>query len=608
MKAGEATVTQLFESKHVYEVPRYQRQYVWERDTQWLPLWRDVEQVTDRLIALQPGNSNANRSLQQIVPHFMGAVVVKQKSIDNSTANNLPTWIIVDGQQRLTTILLMMTAIANAFKWFGQDTHAASLKELVDNRHFAGVPQIDIMKLRPAGLGYASFSTLIELDEVTGQANPTGDRLGACYGFYEEKAMAWCEERESTIGVVAPQLKRAVVDMLQVARIELSIDDNEHEIFEALNARGIELTEYDKVKNFLLFEALRQTGDQDDFYGEYLERFDGGQTDDDRWWSERHRVPNFNGNRVNAMSWYWITAQKREVINQAAVYQTVRNRVQGSDNVLEIAGSLRDYADAFEKLEKQPYDHTALGKYRHRRTQLKLFGFTSVYMALRVRLDDEDAFERCMSVMDSYLMRRMIFRNSATGFRSLIPGLLGQIFDATDEYAVIEGLIDSLQDQAGISTKWPDDRDITDRLLGSWSPKSGVQRLILEEVENLIVPDGAGYKKVPRNLTLEHVMPQNWENNWALGVDATEHDLRQRRDHVPAIGNLTLLSQPWNSSLRDEKYAVKVEKLKKDNLELNRRIVSEYPELWDESVIDQRGRWIAEQVCKIWPHGDALKV
>ena len=121
MKAGEATVTQLFESKHVYEVPRYQRQYVWERDTQWLPLWRDVEQVTDRLIALQPGNSNANRSLQQIVPHFMGAVVVKQKSIDNSTANNLPTWIIVDGQQRLTTILLMMTAIAKRVQmvWAG---------------------------------------------------------------------------------------------------------------------------------------------------------------------------------------------------------------------------------------------------------------------------------------------------------------------------------------------------------------------------------------------------------------------------------------------------------------------------------------------------------
>ena len=407
---------------------------------------------------------------------------------------------------------------------------------------------------------------------------------------------------------MASHLRSAVVNMLQVARIELSIDDNEHEIFESLNARGIELTEYDKVKNFMLFEALRQTGDQDDFYGEYLERFDGGQIDDDRWWSERHRVPNFNGNRVNAMSWYWITAQKRQVINQAAVYQTVRNRVQQADNVFEIASSLRDYADAFEELEKQANDYSALGKYKHRRSQLKLFGFTSVYMALRVRLDDDDAFERCMSVMDSYLMRRMIFRNSATGFRSLIPGLLAQIFDAGDEDAVVNALIDNLKDQAGLSTKWPDDRDITDRLLGSWSPKAGVQRLILEEVENVIVPDGAGYKNVPRNLTLEHVMPQNWEKNWRLEPDATEHEVRQRRDHVPAIGNLTLLSQPWNSSLKDEKYTLKVEKLKKDNLELNRRIATAHPELWDESVIDERGRWIAEKVCKIWPHGDALRV
>ena len=176
-------------------------------------------------------------------------------------------------------------------------------------------------------------------------------------------------------------------------------------------------------------------------------------------------------------------------------------------------------------------------------------------MALRVRLGDADgAFEHCMRVMDSYLMRRMIFRNSATGFRSLIPGLLSQIFDAADEYAVINGLVDHLKDQTGLSTKWPDDGDITDRLLGSWSPKAGVQRLILEEVENVIVPAGAGYKNVPRNLTLEHVMPQNWGKNWSLGADATEQDLRQRRDHVPAVGNLTLLSQPWNSSLKDEKY------------------------------------------------------
>ena len=545
---------------------------------------------------------------ERLTPHFMGAVVIKRKSIDDISGNNLPTWIVVDGQQRLTTILLMMRAFSNVLKNLGQDTQAATLKELLDNSHFSGVPKADILKLKPAGIGYKPFAALMSINRVLDKPDGNHSRLGECHFYFQKQAQEWCDKHSGAIKDAAFCLHHAVADLLQFARIELSHQDNEHEIFESLNARGVELTEYDKVKNFLLFEALSQTGDQDDFYGKYLERFDGGQKDDDRWWEDRHRVPNFSGNRVNAMSWYWITAEKRQVINQSAVYQTVRERVQHADNVIGIAESLRDYADAFEELEKQPNDYSALGSYRHRRTRLKLFGFTSVYMALRVRLKDDDAFERCMSVMDSYLMRRMVFRNSATGFRSLIPGLLGEIFDAVDEDAVINGMIDSLQDQAGISTKWPDDGDITDRLLGSWSPKAGVQRLILEEVENVIVPAGAGYKNVPRNLTLEHVMPQNWEKNWPLDADATEQNLRQRRDHVPAIGNLTLLSQPWNSSLQDEKYSAKLEKLKQDNLELNRRIVSEYPDLWDEAVIDERGRWIAKKVCKIWPHGDALKV
>ena len=605
MKAGEATVIEMLESKHVYEVPRYQRRYVWNQGTQWEPLWHDVRQIAEQSLKIRLNQSSNDG---QLMPHFMGAVVVKRKSIDDITGNNLPTWIVVDGQQRLTTILLMMRAFSNVLKKLGQGTQAATLKELLDNSHFSGVPKDDILKLKPAGIGYKPFAALMNIDRIVDEPDEDHGRLGECYFYFQKKAQKWCDKHSHTIKDAAFCLHHAVADLLQFARIELSHQDNEHEIFESLNARGVELTEYDKVKNFLLFEALSQTGDQDDFYGEYLERFDGGQKDDDRWWEDRHRVPNFSGNRVNAMSWYWITAEKRQVINQSAVYQTVRDRVQHADNVIEIAESLRDYADAFEELEKQPIDYSALGTYRHRRTRLKLFGFTSVYMALRVRLEDDDAFEYCMSVMDSYLMRRMIFRNSATGFRSLIPGLLGQIFDAADEDAVINGLIDSLQDQAGISTKWPDNRDITDRLLGSWSPKAGVQRLILEEVENVIVPTGAGYENVRRNLTLEHVMPQNWEKNWSLAPEASENELRRRRDHVPAVGNLTLLSQSWNSSLKDEKYAVKVEELKKDNLELNRRIVSEYPDLWDEVVIEKRGRWIAEKVCKIWPHGDALRV
>ena len=110
MKAGEATVIEMLESKHVYEVPRYQRRYVWDEVPQWEPLWHDVRQIAED--SLQRRLDRSGNGVPRM-PHFMGAVVVKRKSIDDISGNNLPTWIVVDGQQRLTTILLMMRAFSN---------------------------------------------------------------------------------------------------------------------------------------------------------------------------------------------------------------------------------------------------------------------------------------------------------------------------------------------------------------------------------------------------------------------------------------------------------------------------------------------------------------
>lgn len=149
MEAGEATVENLFDSKIIYEVPRYQRQYVWEKETQWLPLWEDVEKIAERLIDSAEEKDGEYSFDEKIVPHFMGAVVIKRK--DKISARSAPTWIVVDGQQRLTTILLMMKAMSSVFDGIEEGSHAATLREFTDNKHFSGVQEQDLVKLRPRG-------------------------------------------------------------------------------------------------------------------------------------------------------------------------------------------------------------------------------------------------------------------------------------------------------------------------------------------------------------------------------------------------------------------------------------------------------------------------
>lgn len=602
MEADEATIEDLFQSKIVYEVPRYQRQYVWDEKSQWQPLWQDVKNIAERLIDGAEEKDGEYTFDEEIVPHFMGAVVIKRK--DKISARSAPTRIVVDGQQRLTTILLMMKAMSNVLDGVGQIEHADILRELTHNTHYR-VQDSDAVKLRPTGIGYNSFRSLMNPHEEHDTIDSASDRLDKCCQFYEDKIMEWFISHEDDLDLSAYALRSAVAEKLQVARITLAVNDNEHEIFESLNARGISLTEFDKSKNHMLHHALKEIGEQDEFYKKYLERFDS-----ETWWSERYSQPGFVGvgNRSNALTWYWITVMKRTMVKQEEVYQHIRQYIENKNDIINIAESFYKYADAFEELEKQLEDYTKLGSYHHRRSVLKIGQFAPMFMALYVRLRGRKGiFTNCMQIFDNYLMRRMMYSRSANGFRSLIPRLLIAIDDLDDIRYAPHALIDQFMSLNSVSNKWPTDEEISNRMLNSWFPKNGVARLVLEEVERLILPTGAAYRHAPRDLTLEHIMPEDWEDNWHLHNRVSSRDRQRRLTSISSIGNFTLLRKAMNSTLSNSSYERKLEYFKLDNLELNKHLVAEYPDVWNEDTIRERGEWILSKVFEIWPHGDALK-
>ena len=600
MEAGEATVENLFDSKIIYEVPRYQRQYVWEKETQWLPLWEDVEKIAERLIDSAEEKDGEYSFDEKIVPHFMGAVVIKRK--DKISARSAPTWIVVDGQQRLTTILLMMKAMSSVFDGIEEGSHAATLREFTDNKHFSGVQEQDLVKLRPRGVGYRSFRSLMGVDDESQEILDSSDKLVQCYRFFESVIFDWCASHEDNLELGALALHHAVAEKLQVASITLDINDNEHEIFESLNARGVSLTEFDKSKNHMLHHALKEIGEQDEFYGKYLERFDA-----DTWWREPHRQPGFRGDRANALTWFWSVIMYERSINQEEVYQNVRHYIEQRNDITSIAETFVQYANAFEGLEKQDIDYSKLGSYMHRRAALKIGQFTPVFMSLLARIESRGLFTNCMQIIDNYLMRRMMFTHLTNGFRPSIPKLLNVVSSTNDVQEIPGRLIDELMSYNSNSNIWPTDEQLANRMLDAWYPKNGVARLILEEVERLILPTGAAYRHAPRDLTIEHIMPEEWQAHWPLPYGTSDRDRQRRIRSVPSIGNFTLLRKAMNSALSNSTYKRKLKHFKSDNLELNKHLVTEYPDVWNEDTIRERGEWILSKVVEIWPHGDALK-
>ena len=132
MQAHSRTVKQLFQNDLRFLVPMYQRPYVWSQDRQWQPLFEDVARLADSLLEAQANGGYGGKTPEQLTPHhFLGAIVVDQES---SMVGGVDRRLVIDGQQRLTTLQLLLSVVRAKAESIGDKRSAAQLRTLVENR------------------------------------------------------------------------------------------------------------------------------------------------------------------------------------------------------------------------------------------------------------------------------------------------------------------------------------------------------------------------------------------------------------------------------------------------------------------------------------------
>ena len=208
-------------------VPLFQRPYVWNEENQWRPLWEDVVRVTERYLF---------RSETQ--PHFLGAVVLQQVL---NPVGSLQERTIIDGQQRLTTLQLLLDALHCEFFSAGALQSATRIETLVRNPSAFCDRDEDRFKVWPTNRDRQAFNAIMNAEQPVqyeALANPSA-RLVQAHRYFSLQARQWLNE-EGNEGILsrAVGLEKAVRELLQVVVIDLGADENAQEIFETLNARG----------------------------------------------------------------------------------------------------------------------------------------------------------------------------------------------------------------------------------------------------------------------------------------------------------------------------------------------------------------------------------
>lgn len=607
METQVLTPQKLFFLPQRLVVPLFQRPYVWNEASQWQPLWEDVVRVAERVVRRPADKHHA---------HFLGAVVLQQVQ---KQAGLMQERTIIDGQQRLTTLQLLLDALHAELQRVKAPGPALRLQHLVENdAPFCSRPE-DRFKVWPTNRDRPAFHA------VMGAKPPVnyevlafyGERMVQAHQFFSDCAQEWLRQAgEETIDARASAIETAVRELLQLVVIDLAVDENAQEIFETLNARGAQLTAADLIKN-LVFQRLLETGaNVEEAYQTQWKEFESG------FWETEVSVGRLRYPRSSVFFNHWLTARTgeevvaREVFDRFKRFADHDSGLSMSELLTQVHSSSQVYKDFIAKSETSNGSVDRLGLFGYRTSVQESEVIKPLILCLldpeQPRIPDGQLL-KALNVVESWMVRRMLVRATTSNYNQAVAELISKIHGESRERAgdVIENI---LANQSSGSRYWPDDAELREELgslLAYRRLRRGRLRMVLEAVEDHLRgwkndEQGLGGERVARDqYAIEHVMPRRWQTHWPLANGAQENSGRDALVHT--LGNLTLLTGRLNSKVSNGPWSGnggKRETIKAhDVLFLNRRVlnIADRRERWSEEAIRERTQELIEAIIEIWP-------
>lgn len=596
-----------------YVVPAYQRAYTWDNEN-WMSLWEDVEAVLERYLD-DPG--------QQPPPqHFLGAVVIE---LEHFPVGGMEPRFVIDGQQRLTTTQILLAASATTLAEKGEDGRAAELRSLTINHDNSATGDFRF-KIWPAKADRGSFKAVIDPEMTTPELD-TG--VVGAYRFFCERLREWLdkppsetENGDAEAASVTPELLElrsaavhtALRDLIYVVTINLDESDNAQVIFETLNARGTPLSALDLVKNTLFLQAERENTDVGALHEEHWQPV----FEADTFWSEEERQGRERRPRGDWFLFHWLAMDLEKVVGTSDLFASFRReRVRSPDHISmdTLVPALCRDAQLYRAFGSQP-----------QRTPERLFferlaamDTTTPYplalLLFRAPEVTSEVRRNALAAVESWLVRRALLRYQSRAYNRLMPRLLRA---AKHDVAHADALvIDELRSWTANSDLWPGDDEVRDQLLYNplydYVGQSRI-RIALEACERSLRDSPKTEPiELPSDLSIEHAMPQSWQEHWRPPIaDDPDEATAMRSTHIHRLGNLTLVTAPLNSAMKhspwtratardpDNAQHEKREELSKHSvLLLNQRLCSF--EAWDEDFIAERAKELVDQIIETWP-------
>ena len=594
MKTDVVKPKDIFYNPTRFVVPLFQRPYVWSKETQWQPLWTDITRLIDVI-------NNHNR----LATHFLGAIVIQQVP---TGLGDLPTWNVIDGQQRLTTIQILLDALHSELDVRDWSQLAAQVQGLIENPSEYRTSDNDQFKLWPTNRDREAFASVMSAPAPVDYTAHGQSRLGDAHQYFVESIKHWLSENGDSERA-GKTLVAAIVERLEIASIRLDEDEDAQAIFETLNARGTPLSAADLIKNFV-FQNFSGTQEQaEQAYFRYWADFETP------WWEQLITSGRIKNTRSSLFLWQWLVARTLNDFPIREVFAQFKHYVNTStQDINELLSQIKTAADRYRAIiERADNPNGPLSR-------VELFSYrvglldSEIARPLLIWLDEPEQSsiaapdrDQILALLESWFVRRSLVKVASQGTNRFIIDLLRHLSSMpTNE--LVECTRDYLSSNHAVTGYWPDDRELRN-VLGDipayMKYRRDRLRMVLEALEDSRrgYPDGKQLSMGPivrGKGTVEHLMPQKWRKHWS--VDLTEEEEAERDNILHRLGNLTLVTQKLNSKFNNGSWDTKRSHFDRyDDVLITKDAISLGDSSWDENTIQQRTSILIDQIIALWP-------
>jgi uncharacterized protein with ParB-like and HNH nuclease domain len=546
MEASPVRIYEYFNGSKQGVIPLFQRPYSWEFKD-WKTLWED----------LMGQYEESERS-----SHFMGAIVtVPVKSVPVGVTKHL----VIDGQQRLTTLSILLAAIRTQAHSRGEKPTAGMIEDLLLNRHYAAP---DDLKLVPTQSDRNAYNALIHEKDLSTHGE---SKVVQAHAFFLKKLQGTDAE---DCPICPARLFQALQASLQVVMINLGESDDPYLIFESLNHKGKPLNQADLVRNYVLMRFQHSTstgGEQETAYTDLWRPMEQA-LEDHLTNFLRHYVMR-RGRNVRVGDIY--TACKGEFEKEKTV-EDVRLRLdEMKQGALSYARFLRPDEERHLKISERLQGIRELDSTVFYPLLLRIF---SKWLSGTV---PAETVLRCLDVLESFYVRRLVCNLPTNSLNKKVVELCATLPE--DSQQPDTWLQEKLRSEEG-SRRWPDDGEFSNALVHFPIYGREIARYVLIGLER------AHQHKEPvdtTSATIEHLMPQTLSEEWKETLGEGYSSIHSQ--WLDTLGNLTLTG--YNAELGNAPFAEKKEKLRNTHFELSRMVLG--CERWGAEEISKRGGELA---------------